>query len=649
MDTFFTPAQNITEAIGWMLLHSLWTGLVLALLTAFLLKSLSPHKAVLRYRLAWSSLIFFILANSCLLYLYWPEASPAQTSESGMSLMVFAERPVQTNLLMQYFHTLKNALPRLVQFWGIGLIFFLLRFAWGFRQMQQYRHKGLLAIPEKWLERFDSYAAEMGVKNKKVRVFESLLIQAPMLIGHFKPLILLPAGIMAQAPPEYIEAVLRHELAHIRRNDFLISILQNLVEVVFYFNPFVWWISGQIRKEREHCCDDLVVCHSGKPRTYARALLYFRESMDTHRPLQAVALLPKRSPLFVRIQRLLLQETTLHQSKKFVMEKTIVTMLLIFSILFFAFQPAQTKQYVPAKTPSAETMPASTFSAIADTLPEPSAPKPPQKEEVKEIQIEVNTSDDGDRAIIVVRKDNKDEPVIIIDTVITFDSETFDEDTSYLIFWKDKKDLDQFQLEIANEQMASALATQLNMDSLSKVLSQMTIELRKVSDSLHLVSDSLRLQVSMELDDLISKSGMPDIAQPELMDLNIQIDTIITFDPETFEETREIVVHINDAAPSAPPAFGAPPAANQQDIIITTDEALIVPFANTGPINSLIEEAQQDGLLPDKDHYSFMLSPKKLLINGKKQPRAVFEKYKQLYEQKSGRPLTGKIKIQVNR
>ncbi len=633
METIFTPAQTFTEAIGWMLLHSLWIGVLLALLTAPLLKSIPSRKSVLRYRIAWSSLIAFLMLSCCLLYIHWPEAGSALSAKESAELTLFAERQIsKTTIFLKLLHVLKNALPQLVQYWSIGLAFFLLRFLWGFRQMQQYRHKGLRPIPGIWLERFSGYASEMGVTHKAVQLFESLLVQTPMLIGHFKPLILLPAGAIAQAPPEYIESVLRHELAHIRRSDFLVSILQNLVEVVFYFNPFVWWISGQIRKEREHCCDDLAVGYSGKPQTYARALLYFQQSANPQAPLQAATLLPKNSRLFLRIQRLLSQETSLQQPKKFVMEKIIATLMLLFGVLFFAFQPAEANVQAPSpKTNTALLLP-NEPAALSDTLPE--APKAAQEEEEKSLHVTVTTSADSSQTIVIVQQDGAQSPNIIIDTIITFDPETSKETTEYVLFWKDL-DMDELQMQIANDSIASVLIEQVDGDSLNAVLSQMATELKQLQDSL--------MDVQVDLSEMI-----PNMPQSTPMNADVEIDTIITFDPETFEETMQIVVHV-------PPAEERQDStsASDQPIIITTrkDElsSFLAPPDNSDAVNYLIKLAHLEGRLPDKTNFTFLLTPKKLVIDGKKQPQAVFEKYKSLYEKKSGQPLEGKIKVKMSK
>ena len=92
------------------------------------------------------------------------------------------------------------------------------------------------------------------------------------LIGWLRPVILFPASALTGLSAEQLEALLAHELAHIRRYDYLVNLLQTTVETLFFYHPAVWWVSAQVRQEREHCCDDLAVAACGDVLTYARAL-----------------------------------------------------------------------------------------------------------------------------------------------------------------------------------------------------------------------------------------------------------------------------------------------------------------------------------------------------------------------------------------
>src|SRR5205814_960303 len=108
--------------------------------------------------------------------------------------------------------------------------------------------------------------------TRAITLLESSLVDVPTVIGWLKPVVLLPASALAAMSPQQLEAILAHELAHIRRHDYLVNLLQTLVETLLFYHPAVWWLSRRIRAEREHCCDDLAVSLCGDPIAYASAL-----------------------------------------------------------------------------------------------------------------------------------------------------------------------------------------------------------------------------------------------------------------------------------------------------------------------------------------------------------------------------------------
>jgi hypothetical protein len=113
--------------------------------------------------------------------------------------------------------------------------------------------------------------------DRRVRVFECALVRVPTVVGYLRPVILLPASVVTGLAPAYLDAVLTHELAHVRRHDYLVNVLQSLVETLLFYHPAVWWCSRQIRIEREHCCDDMVVEAGGNRLAYASALAQLEE------------------------------------------------------------------------------------------------------------------------------------------------------------------------------------------------------------------------------------------------------------------------------------------------------------------------------------------------------------------------------------
>jgi hypothetical protein len=119
-------------------------------------------------------------------------------------------------------------------------------------------------------------ARRFGI-DRSVQVFESTLVRVPTVVGYLRPVILLPASVITGLAPAYLDAVLAHELAHVRRHDYLVNALQSLVETLLFYHPAVWWCSGQIRIEREHCCDDMVVEAGSNRLAYATALAQLEE------------------------------------------------------------------------------------------------------------------------------------------------------------------------------------------------------------------------------------------------------------------------------------------------------------------------------------------------------------------------------------
>ena len=140
--------------------------------------------------------------------------------------------------------------------------------------------------------------------GRGVRLLESTLVDVPTVIGWLKPVVLLPASALAGLSPQQLEAILAHELAHIRRHDYLVNLLQTLVETLLFYHPAVWWLSRRIRVERENCCDDLAVSLCGDPVTYATALADLEELRGAARPA-FLAMAATGGSLLQRVRRLL--------------------------------------------------------------------------------------------------------------------------------------------------------------------------------------------------------------------------------------------------------------------------------------------------------------------------------------------------------
>lgn len=328
-------SEELIYALGWTVIHSLWQGALIAFLIGILMVSLQNKPARLRYVVANSSLAAVLLlavATFFTTYHYALERSEQEVLIAAFSGNSAADSlPVWDNLVAQFRSYFNENLPLIVSIWMLGLTFFLLRLLGGLTYVQYLKNRYTQPLPEYWQVKLRDLATRIPVK-KTVKLMESALVSVPMVIGYFKPVILLPVGALNQLNTEQVEAILAHELAHIYRSDFAFNILQSVVEALFYFNPAVWWISANIRTERENCCDDIAVRICGNNLTYAKALVSLQE-MNFRAPAMAMPFGKNKNQLLLRIKRILNQP----HNKSNIMEKITATSMLLLALLLLSF------------------------------------------------------------------------------------------------------------------------------------------------------------------------------------------------------------------------------------------------------------------------------------------------------------------------
>jgi hypothetical protein len=266
----------VAEAVGWTLLHSLWEGAVIsAALGGVLAATRSPRA---RYAAACLALLMILGGFGLTFVQVIPEGGDVP-------------RPVKTYRLPAWSVSsgleaagssnpgLAAAVPWLAPFWIAGVWIFYLRHAAAWISVCRLRQRGVCCAPDPWQNSLARLSAELRI-SRPVLLLESSLADAPLVLGHFHPVILMPIGLLAGLPAGQIEAILLHELAHVRRCDYRVNVLQRLVEGLLFYHPAVWWMARVIRTERENCCDDLVVGISGNAHEYAAALAALE-----HKPL----------------------------------------------------------------------------------------------------------------------------------------------------------------------------------------------------------------------------------------------------------------------------------------------------------------------------------------------------------------------------
>jgi GWxTD domain-containing protein len=277
-------SQMPVQRLGWTLLHFLWQGTAIALVYAIVRGLLARSLAAqARYVMACAAFTGMAVA---------PVVTYLLISGGNVVAGQFASWTISASMWQQL-------LPGVVAVWMAGVLAFSIRLFGGWRFIARLRSTGHPA-PVEWQQCLDRIAERVGA-TRSVRLLVSSLVNVPTVIGWLRPVILVPIECLAGLPAGHITALLGHEVAHIRRHDYLASILQSIVEAMLFYHPAVWWISDQIRSERELCCDDLAVAACGDVLIYARALA----ELETRRPSRSAPVLAANGGSLVnRIRRL---------------------------------------------------------------------------------------------------------------------------------------------------------------------------------------------------------------------------------------------------------------------------------------------------------------------------------------------------------
>ncbi len=295
MNLFNAP---LVTTIGLVLIHFLWQGSVIGAFTAIVLKATPRATARIRYGVAGAGLVAMMCAPLLTLGVVWQAAPAAMTDAATVAVTTSASSAGATSAPPAMFATL---LPAVVLAWAVGVCMLTTRLVGAWWRTERVRRRDVRPVGDGLTRALHRLAATLGV-HRRVTLLESAWVDVPTVVGWLRPTILLPVGAFMGLSVPQIEAVLSHELAHIKRHDYLINVIQNLAETVLFFHPVVWWISNQVRVEREHCCDDVAVAACGNAVVYARALATLEEA----RVRQATfALAATDGSLTTRVRRLL--------------------------------------------------------------------------------------------------------------------------------------------------------------------------------------------------------------------------------------------------------------------------------------------------------------------------------------------------------
>jgi len=297
--------QPWVQTLGWTLIHFLWQGAALGLAAWLGLVLLRGASAKARYGLACAFLLLMVAAPTVTALLLQRQAPAAALAQLSVAVEAAIPSSAPVPLAQRVKAALDPALPWLLAGWAVGVLLLSTRFLGSWVRVQRLRRRSASPVPSEWHLVLSRLCRELKL-SRTVRLLQSAAVEVPTALGWLRPVILLPACALAGLSPIQLEAILAHELAHIRRGDFLVNLLQSLVEVLLFYHPAVWWLSARIRAERELCCDDVAADLVGDPLLLARALTDLEALREPPAPTPThLALAANGGSLMQRVRHLL--------------------------------------------------------------------------------------------------------------------------------------------------------------------------------------------------------------------------------------------------------------------------------------------------------------------------------------------------------
>ncbi len=372
--TMFASISILSQAFGWAVLHSLWQIAIIWLIFKALSRAFRGRNQLI-YLFSLASMLAAVLwfsytfaekyagitasLNNTAVQAGFSAALPIDATNQAMAMKGVAE----PGLLLQISDWLESHAAQVGWAWGFCVLLLWLRLLGGWWLVQRLRHKDVAAPAHAVLEQCRLLAKKLKI-NTIVRLLESPHVSEPLTLGFWKPVILFPAGMLLSLTPAQVEALLLHELAHIRRHDYFINLFQLALETCFFYHPLFWLISRDARVRREFCCDDVVLYHTSDPILYAKTLTDLQISF-LHPTTQFTMNATGKNRFTERILRIAGISPKSESRPNFM-----IVMLLPAMIALGSWWPTMANSTAPENSPVDDRI------AVTDTLPPKKAAQP---------------------------------------------------------------------------------------------------------------------------------------------------------------------------------------------------------------------------------------------------------------------------------
>ena len=374
---------SFMQTLAWSLLHFLWQGAAIAAVAASLMLVL--RKPTTRYLVGLGALALMLASFVATYSLISDGASAVEFPAVGAPAAASASTleapalPMAELTMEERAATFQDAdFLWISRAWLVGVFVFALRIAFGLLVLELLRRRNLVSLSPVLVARFEALQQRLGI-HRAIRYCECRLLNVPAVIGFFRPIVLLPMRALTGLSPEQLEAVIAHELGHIRRFDVAVNFFQVIAETLFFFHPAVWWLNRRIRADREDCCDDVAVAACGGTVGYARALA----TMEGWRDAPSFAMAATGSSVAARVARLLGVKNHHADARNAGMvtaSLVLATALIAGAVYVGAVNPAVAQAVSPAPEPSVSPEPtlAPVAAPPAAAAPRATAAVPPR-------------------------------------------------------------------------------------------------------------------------------------------------------------------------------------------------------------------------------------------------------------------------------
>ena len=602
----------LTHSLAWALLYSLWQGLLVYGTLFVVLRALRDVSSRLKYFIsigAFTTMVAWFADTWITQYQKLKGITVYITNGSGVAAPLVTHQGVANptiNIADQSI--IKNALTGMERYSSLiiavycaGLVLMLFRFAVNLWQVRMLKKSGVVA-PQEHLNDLVAQWQEQFNISRPVKLLLSAKVDVPMMLGILKPVILLPVATINHLSVDQLEAILVHELAHIKRQDFLFNIFQTIVETVLFFNPFIWLISAIIRKERENCCDDMVVASTTDPMPYARALAI----LETNRYEANLALAVtgrNKKQLFNRIKRIMeMKKQNINYSQLGIAAMIIIT--IVFSLAIFTPSFAQKNKLKKDDADSSKTTRSYSYKkVIVDN-----------NGDRREVNKTVNTNSQTD-------------------VEVSFNDENVSGD-----FGKAITDIVKAATEIAvsvtklddvdvEKEMAQA---RKEMESARKEMRAAKREMRSAQKEIDAVDwDQVRAEINKGLAEANKALNDPELKK----EISLEIRRGIEEGKAALEQTRAELQR------------------QRIDLSVTKDEDEHVTKSSENDFDEMLDKMENEGLINRNKGFNIVKSENgTLVINSEVQSGSVYNRYKQYLDANniviSGKK--GKLSITVN-